>query len=368
MVLINHVYIFFLIFFISSSLLMAKCNVAILDDLKKVKKTSIYQFISIIILVLITGFQYSGSYTDISRYRSYFYNNSHYTYLEIIRNSGDNVGFYVLGKFLYSIGGRILTFSFFAFIIILCFFLYIKEHNEHFSMYIGTLSFLFTFYYSFAFNILKQGVAVCIVLFASTYIYKNKPIHFIFTVIIASLFHGTALLSLVLWFFWDHKKSSPISTHRNLILIAISILTVAFYQNIIGILSKNDIFSDYSNYSSIIEASNRDFYVNLLLFAIFFVFRKKLIAVDNRNAMHLSLFLISIIISYLGFYNPYIKRIAFYFMVEANITLLGYLPSVFNQKERVGVKLVSTVALSIIFFLSSFSTPREFYLEFTNIP
>ena len=296
------------------------------------KKINVYNIIGIVILSVVAALYVGQLYSDIYYYEYVFNKNESLGYTEVIKNSGDNVLFYLLGKIIYHIGGKNLAFLFFDFIIVFSGYCYIKEKNENYSIFIGSLVFCINVYYSGAYNILKQGVALAIVLFAVRYVYENKFIEFATVVLIASLIHGTAIIALVMWIFWNHRTNKMISLNRSCIYILISAIIILGYNYVLNYLSdKFNIFVEYTQYSNQIEATNRDFYVNLLILIVILIFSNRLIELDNKNHMLICIFIISMFTSYLGFFNPYVKRIGSYFMEPAKITLLGYLPSVFTE-------------------------------------
>lgn len=351
MVTISHSYFFFVILFCISSFLFQKSTYA--ENGATIKKINAYNIIGIVLLTVIASLYIGQLYSDIYNYEYVFYKNEHLGYTEVIKNSGDNVLFYLIGKIIYHFGGKFLTFFLFDFIIVISGYCYVKDKNKDYSLFIGALVFCISIYYPASYNILKQGVAIAIILFAIRYVYENKLSKFIIAVLIASSLHGTAIIAIVMWLFWDHKNKKPISLNKSFVLISIAAVVILGYNGVLSYLSgRFNLFSEYTQYSSQVEATNRDFYVNLLLLAVVLVFSGKLIKLDNRNQMLICFFIISIFTSYLGFYNPFVKRIGTYFLAPAKIMLLGYLPSTLIGKSRVLARIIVVICILVVFYLS----------------
>ncbi len=361
MITINHPYGFFIILFCIASFLFQKSTYVKKDEIE-LKKTNAYNVIGIALLSIIASIYIGYLNSDIYYYEYTFYRNEQLSYIDIINGSGDNVLFYIIGKFIYSYTGKIGTFLVFDLIIVIMGYLFVKDKNYEYSIFIGALIFCTGLYRTGAFNMFKQGVAISIILFAIQYVYKNNLFKFMLCVIVASLFHGTAIIALVIWLFWDHHNNTTISVYRGLFLVSVvSFFLLGYNKALIFLSTHTKIFDEYTKYSNQIEATNRDFYVNLLILAIILVFSSRLIKIDNKNQLMIYLFIISIFVNYLGFKQPFIKRIGSYFMTPAKITLLGYLPSVFDNKSKMFVKIIIVISSLIVFYLS---TGDDYILQF----
>lgn len=315
-----------------------------------------------ILLLAVVASLYIGQLnSDYYFYEYVFFKNEKLGYTEVLKNSGDNVLFYFIGKVLYHFGGKYLAFLFFDILIVLSGFCYLKSKNKDYSMFIGSLVFCTNVYYSGAYNIIKQGISIAIILIAVKYVCENKLAKFIITVVIASLFHGTAIIAIVMWFFWDHQHNKPISLYKSIVLISIVAIAIFGYNSVLNYLSfRFNLFVEYTRYSSQIEVSNRDFYVNILVLAVVLIFSRQLIKLDNRNQMIICFFIISIFTNYLGFFNPFVKRIGTYFFAPAKIALFGYLPYIVTGKSRSLAKIIVVICIFIVFYLSHGNNAIQF--------
>ena len=95
-------------------------------------------------------------------------------------------------------------------------------------------------------NGIRQFVAVCIILLASSFIFERKYIRAVIVVLVASLFHQSALLMLPIIFI---VQGQPWNKSTTFMLFA-SLMTVAFVAQFTGIL---DSMLEETQYSTIID-------------------------------------------------------------------------------------------------------------------
>ena len=332
---------FFSFVFIFTSLLLSYKN-----PKKDNKKLNIPNIIAIIILTIIPGIQFSQNVSDIWHYQNIFYENSLITWKEFFEKTDTKIAFYSIAKFLYPFGGRILVFSFFSFIMVYTSYSYVIDCSKKNSIYVAELCFLTGIYCTGAFNVLKQGIAVCIVLYGMRFIFNNDLKKYIITVIVALLFHPSSLIAILLYFIWDHKNNASFSKNKNALIIILSTIIIVFYQQVITFISSTfSLYDDYSGYANINTiGKNRDFYLDLLVLAFFIIISNRMKRYDDKSQYMLCLYIISVIIGFTGFYNPYLKRIAFFFSVPSEMYLFSLIPNLFTEKKSISlVKFILTI-------------------------
>ncbi|OMC67807.1 hypothetical protein BK121_16825 [Paenibacillus odorifer] len=92
-----------------------------------------------------------------------------------------------------------------------------------------------------AFNLVRQTIAALIIMYSLKYIYEKKIIKYILGVVIASMFHTTALIFLLFYFI----KNVNLNFKRVLILTIIGISL--YYINIMSLFDEYLILSKYGN-------------------------------------------------------------------------------------------------------------------------
>lgn len=118
------------------------------------------------------------------------------------------------------------------------------------NVLISTILFLLLNSFFMSMNIVRQEIAIAILIFGYQFLIKNKNISFIISVILASLFHQSAILCVLLLPISKMKFTKK----KFFISIVILILTIIFYDkiiefvtNIISILGLNR-NKDYTDY------------------------------------------------------------------------------------------------------------------------
>ena len=134
-----------------------------------------------------------------------------------------NIGFRYLMKLVYELTGGDYQF-FVTLISLFTLFAYLRFIRKYSSSpLLSVLCFLGLLYYTLLFDVLKQAIAMAILLFAFDAIMEKKPIRFIFFVALATLFHFPALVFLPAYWVGRMKVG------RNYIILLAVLLLVTYY-------------------------------------------------------------------------------------------------------------------------------------------
>ena len=159
-------------------------------------------------------------------------------------------------------------------------FLFIKEtfqnNNLHFALYFGFIAFIQIFFFMIAFrkraylypsillvlflscielnwmNTIRQSVAVCIFVYATTFIDKKQPLKYIIACLLAMQFHNSAIILLPLYFI----TYIPILKNK---WFSIGIYLAALFINTLPIEQFDIIFNNFANllgYGEIYDSEN----------------------------------------------------------------------------------------------------------------
>ena len=114
------------------------------------------------------------------------------------------------------------------------------------------LYFYFSTLYLFeSMNIMRQAIAFSIILFSINYIYKSEKIKFLILVVLASLFHKSAIVFLPFYFFI--KKDWFKNKYIQIVLLIISFIAAKFifveFFNRISILANLLNYDSYGNFT-----------------------------------------------------------------------------------------------------------------------
>lgn len=213
----------------------------------------------VVILFLISGFRAETVGTDTSNYRIHFERIAVRGYMSV------ELGWVLLNKLIIWLGGSYSTFiSFISFITIIPLAFLLKRYSAN---PIQSLFFYFTLYiYFFSFNISRQILASTIILFAIMQLISNRKILFILLILLASLFHTTALIVLPIVF----VDKLPNNLLTILVIVFASFIGGIFLTDIISRYLASSVYSGYIDRYEFGNASGNALY--LLILNSFFLF------------------------------------------------------------------------------------------------
>ena len=79
-------------------------------------------------------------------------------------------------------------------------------------------------------NLCRQSIAIAIILYAIKYIYQKKPIKYILFCILASGFHSSSLIMIILYFYINYINRSKNKILKNLIIIILLFTLIIGYN------------------------------------------------------------------------------------------------------------------------------------------
>lgn len=339
--------VIYLMVFITSACLVAGS--------KKYKNTfNIYSIIGIGILILFAAGRYHVG-TDSTTYMNIFRRYSEYSWSDFFEKIDSDILFAVVAKVTYMWGGRVLTWGTFAALLTIP--VYITLKKQYPDLWIGVSFLIFgCAYYSTAFNVTRQFVAVAIIFWGMKYIYTDKFIPFLLVVIVAIGFHQSAFIGIVLWFFWNHKKGCAINGTRRIVTLIVTTIIVVYYQQVISFFSSTiDTMDQYSTYAEMsTRGQNRDLLVYTVELIIILFLERYMPKKDKRISFMKNLLIVSVLIGLTGFTHPQVKRVAYYFAMPARLVLFGYLPECFTRKSQKMAMIVICGWFILIFILMAY--------------
>lgn len=254
------IYLFLLIYIFFLSLIFnpRKCK-------KNRKKFVIFAFLAIF---LINGLRNYTVGTDFYKY--YYPNYIDFRYIpwksiQSVTISGDwEIGFCILSKILSLISTNFCLFTLVtSFLITVPYAIFIYDNSE--DVVFSTLFYiLFNIMFS-NMNVIRQALAVSFVLLGVNELKKDKTFKYFFWTILALLFHKSAIIAFIFFFF---KK---IKFTKNKVLLSFCIMAIStfLYSYVLEKMLNVSFFSDsYSMYSSGIHSVG---YFNVNSFIQFFV-------------------------------------------------------------------------------------------------
>jgi hypothetical protein len=284
-----------------------------------VNKNYVFSIISFLFLFIFSGFRHYEILNDSLAYKEIFDNTLTYNFTDIF--TGRIEPFYqLINKLIKSFISNDYSVLFIITSIIIQLsilkFIFKNSSKVWFSVY---LFFSFRFYL-FSLSAIRQGIALGLTLLAFNYLKKNEKKYFILIVLIASLFHYSALIFYLVLIFRNSKFE------KNKVII-MSILTLIIFSLIGPILS---VYSEYSTYGSdYLDVGTKDnfsdsfgailiFLMTLtsLLFSLYF--KKKYLRVYD---LELWLLFFGTMISFVTIKFPILMRFTYYFSIFSIILI-----------------------------------------------
>ena len=311
---------------------------------KKSSTFLLYTFM--ILLIIISGFRY-GVGADFFSYAYIF---------ELIRSDGWGpvdfafvevslivLGFGVQNQFLYLLFAAI-TLLFFAH------FYRRYAYNPVFAMVLFALMPILFFG---SFNGIRQFLAMGIFLFSLRFLVNRKLLHYMLVVLIASLFHKSALLMLPLYFI-VHLQSS-MQLYMLLFLVYVVMLQFANYilYEVVGFSYVYTLYPDRYDGSLGFKI-----YPLILLFVGLFFIRKHLTQSFSANNVFINMLYLGILIMLTPLFMdlPYmmVMRVSLYFLMVLPVLLVNVMPIIIDQpmKRIYFVFVLSSVSFYYFFTLS----------------
>ena len=272
-------------------------------------KAQLLFLIAIILPVLLAAFRYEVG-TDYIGYKKIYEKSSIMTLNQWISTeldfSGVPFGIWLVSRVSGLFNSHILFFGLMALIIYLPVAWTLKTEYSGEVVFLGSLLFLTTIF-SNGFNGIKQCAAISILFFGLKYISKRRIFPYILTVLIASLFHPTAIVALLLYFLEEPQNKGI--TWKRFLIFSIVIFGLFIYPEILKKMGGR--WENYIEYEG--DISNKIFYLELILLVFFLTFFKSFSGIDCRNELYIVIFFFGGLFELLGFISPYIKRIALYY-------------------------------------------------------
>lgn len=281
--------------------------------------------ISLIILVpvLLVTFRSTHTGVDTHAYLKFFEDRIYGgDYILYRLHQGHELLFYGISYFFWQNGCTRGAFFVFAFVSLFFSFLAIYRVSKVYNPFVMSLIFLIIFYHE-CFNAMRQMNAVAIVFFAYTFVLSRNFVKFFLCVVVASLFHSTALCALPLYFLY------PLNTQYSLPLVKRVLIAFCFFlvaKPIFFDLLSTDVFAryekTYEGYGTDIGMVNafKYFIVSCapIIFLLFLFARNYTVHNETQKKEYIFLWSTVIVFStiiFLRYLQNWLFRLGFYYQL-----------------------------------------------------
>lgn len=212
----------------------------------------------------------------------------------------------------------------------------IIKFKDKVSIPISTLIFM-TFFYSASFNGSRQLLAGAIVFFGLSYLLEKKYIKYLLFIILAALFHKTAVIALLFYFLIPKFKEKTDYNDKKFNIIVIAFIILFPIIKIILQYMCN-LLNMYSSYFEVTGDSSIKFLLYIIPpLSVLLYFRKQIIDYDYKNIFWIRLMILQIPLQFMGCYVRYMDRLSLYVSIS-QIIIMSMLTRIVDEKHKEAIK------------------------------
>lgn len=359
-------YIYFIYLLIVAIQAIVLGNVVIVTKKNKCKKCNINVFLvlSCIELILLAGLRGHKLGADIVTYLAGLNHYRGISFSEIFTAKlvwpyKFETGYFLLTKACAHFGVSETTFLFLiAIIIYIPVFIYISKNSKHY--FISILIYFSFGFFEYSLGIFRQMIAVGIILLGLKFIYEKKICKYLATVLVASTFHITALLAVVLYplYYMNHKKYFKWIFVGEILLLLVGKHVMIF---VFGL------FPSYAGYISEITSLNGDGFTNLIFLNVVYILYlwvdRNEIEMEKSDKIMITQLAVAILMQCLGYYSEIFGRIVPYFSIAVVYAIPNLMDKFLNGRDKYiasGILVILLVGLFYISLQNSLINPYSF--------
>jgi len=277
--------------------------------------------------------------------------------LETLRTEPGYALFNILIKYIFNDHQYVFIIS--SFIVLFFVFITIIDNKESINFGYALFAYIVSYYF-WMWTAVRISIAIVIVFYAYRYIIEKNIFKYSVFVLIAFLFHYTAIIIWPLYFLISSSNKTKKHIYNTLFYILLISIFISF--NIIFEL----LFSDtkYEVYQVMIgnlRSGLNQFILKLPLFFLFTAYRKTLISINQNNVVYLRIFFIGFFMLIFTFWLGIIDRLTnYYFIVE--ILILGSMFKITSKTERTFI--IVLLLLYYILIYTYFILNNEIYFPY----
>jgi hypothetical protein len=233
---------------------------------------------------------------------------------------------------------------------------------------------LFTLYFGiyliiFDIHIIRQGIAIAMVLYSWKFAVENKMIKFLLLVLIAMGFHSSAVVVLPVYLLTKVKFTKQLKITLLSISTIILFIILFFKDLVFNIISLIPLFERYATvyldpeFSSI-ETISFGFVLNILAFFIieYIIIKSPNSFNDPKMQFVEKIFFVSILLSILLRFSSIALRLNYYYQIS-NIFIFALI--IFSFKEKLPIKVIF-ILIALLYLYVNLNTGNAI-LEYKTI-
>lgn len=204
--------------------------------------------------------------------------------------------------------------------------------------------------YSFACNGVRQSIAAILVLYAYTYMMERRFWKFLCCLIMASLFHTSAIFCVVFYLLVLIRPQAQKLV--KIMLVGGGIIAILLKNQIVAVLANLSLYSSYSTWtgSGLINGTSFMLYV-VPTIVLVEIYKGELIKNNPRYETYVTLLYVQIPFQSLGVFNAVMERMAVYCSVVEVILIPMIYKAINNRKNKKSAMIVITVWFVVYFVI-----------------
>lgn len=268
---------------------------------------------------------------------------------------------YILLSYIVTLirGNLNVLLFFIQLLILIIVYIYAYKNKNEVSITMIVAVYLFMFY-GITFNLMRQSIAMFIMLYALKYIKERKLVKYIISIIIAMNFHITAVFLIFLYWLYPifNKKDKYL---YQIIIISILIFVILALKSVLEIFLNFGILPEkFSSYLGTFLFEETNFQIKASIMKIIILFfaciyinvKKNNITVDDQFAFFL--IVIDFILFQAGAIISYAERISYYFSLIGYMYLIPRFLKIFknNMSNKIGSIIILFIFLVIYWYIT----------------
>jgi len=217
------------------------------------------------------------------------------------------------------------------------------------SLPMGIFIYFMVFYIE-SFNLVRQSIALAFILYAYWYILEHKPYKYIVFVVIAALFHNTAIICLLFYFLAYRKELLSTQYFVYYSLLFLSIIFIDQLLMLIQFIPIIDFYADRYDISASTEKFGFGFLIETIPVVVpAIIFRKQLIKENPNYLFFINLAFLSIPLRIAGYYLYWIMRLVYY-VTEIQYIMIPICLCLIKNRLHKTIAYVITIIFYICYF------------------
>lgn len=311
------------------------CLISLITLLCKIEKIDIktnknYLLFICIILTLFLGFRANHVGLDMKNYEDFFNLASNSSFSYLFKNVQFELGFKIYTKIISLFFNNYSIFIFITSLLsMIGVYDFIKENSKN---YFASIYLFITFnFYIYLFCTLRQVLAISILLLSTRFIKSKDFRKFILLVLLATLFHKTAIVFSIVYFIPYIKL-----TKEKINYFCIGALILFLIKNPLIDFFTSVFYSQYENYMDTSGTGYTTLFLFFgLLIGIIYIFKNFKLS-EKNNQLFIGMLMITIPLQILATTQGLIARLTLYF----SISILILIPNVLENEKNENFKNV----------------------------